>query len=154
MAPTTVRHFRIDTERLDRLTVLAYDRHSTVAAEITAAADRRLALRRTGELPEPGARAKREHPADQDLYIRLSDERYDALGALAAERSSNVSKEIMAAIDDHLAAASAKPTLRDVPPADQPQSRPAAAEADCPHPKARRDAKNPNLCRACGEPVA
>lgn len=25
--------------------------------------------------------------------------------------------------------------------------------AECDHPKGRRDAKNPNLCRACGQPV-
>jgi hypothetical protein len=152
MAPTTVRHFRIDGTRKAALEAMAYDHHSTTTAEITAAIDHWLALWRAGALPEPGARAKREHPAGQDLFIRISDERYGALGALATERGSGVTKEIMAAIDGHIAAANAKPTLRDVVPT-APPARPAAAEMDCTHPKARRDAKNPNLCRACGQPV-
>jgi hypothetical protein len=173
MARIPLRHIRVDGWWQSALDAMTYDRHSTAAAELIAAIDHRLTLWRSGELPWI-ADEKRGAPADCDLYPRIDAGRWDALGKLAAERGTNVSREIVAAIDERLALWRAGRLTMPEPPADpgpivvpdaRPWSSPDALEdvreieqaghgrtsrRDCPHPRSRI---HKGLCHACGSPV-
>src|ERR1039457_3905087 len=146
MAPSRSRTVKLPGDRQAAPEALAHEKRSDVSKEVSAAFRARIAAWRAG-----GDIPKAEHPLKTRCNIWVDDDLWDDLRELAIAEGRTATDEAIAAIDAHVAsrqrngAPAAKPSLRDVPAGQAIPAVTFQSPPECPHPKARRDAKNPNL---------